>query len=671
MAKVAPYGTWASPISAASLAESSVRLAHPVVDGYAVSWVEGRPEEAGRQVVVRLRPGGAPEDLLPPGFAARTLVHEYGGLCHTLRGGVLFFANYEDQRLYRILPGEDPQPITPAAPSPRADRYAVPVLHPTGPWLYCVRERHGPDGVENDVVRVPVDGSTPPERVAGGHDFYAFPTVSPDGSRLAWTCWDHPAMPWDGTELWEVMIGSDGLPDRGADTQRRVAGGPEESVTQPRYGPDGRLHWISDRTGWWNLYRDDGAAGQALAPIDAEIGGPDWACGQSSYTFLASGTLVAGWCSGGQAHLGIVVPGNGPEGSLGTLEEVALDATAISDLQAVDDAVVAIVGSATQPPSLVTVHVPGGQQSTLRASREVAVDPAYLSVPEAMEFPTAQPDDGPGAEGGTEAVAHALYYPPTNPDFRPPSGARPPLIVQVHGGPTSAAQPVLDMRTQFWTSRGFGVVDVDYGGSTGYGRPYRKRLEGGWGVVDVQDCVAAARYLAASGRVDPQRLLIHGSSAGGYTVLCALTFTDVFAAGASSYGIADVSALARDTHKFESHYLDGLIGTWPEAEATYQERSPIHHLDLLRTPVVLFQGMEDVVVPPAQTQQLVAALERNGVPHAAVYFPGEQHGFRMAATIQRVAEVELAFYGQVLGFEPADAIDLPPVRHLRSRGGCS
>jgi len=684
MAEVAPYGTWTSPITAASLVEASVRLANPVVDGDAISWVEGRPEEAGRQVVVRLRPGGVPEDLLPAGFAARTLVHEYGGLCHALGDGILFFANHEDQRLYRVLPGSHPQPITPAPPRPRADRYAAPVLHPTGAWLYCVRERHRADGVENDVVRIPVDGADPPEVMAGGHDFYSFPTVSPDGSRMAWTCWDHPAMPWDGTELVEVAIGADGAVDRRAGAPRLVAGGAQESVTEPRYGPDGRLHWISDRSGWWNLYRDDGGPGQALAPIDAELGGPDWVFGRSSYTFLPDGTIVACWSTGGRAHLGTVVLDGGPEAGSGSLVEVEVADTVIGDLQAFGDGVVAIVGSGARPPSLVAMDLAGGAQVVLRASRELAVDPAYLSMPEAITFPTLPPDAGavagaaaerPGSGAGPdpdterpEVEAHAFYYPPTNPDFQPPPGDLPPLIVQSHGGPTSAAVPVLDLRTQFWTSRGFGVVDVDYGGSTGYGRPYRQRLQGNWGVVDVQDCVQAAQYLVAAGRADPRRLVIHGGSAGGYTTLCALTFTDVFAAGASWYGVADVSTLAQDTHKFESHYLDGLIGPWPEAEARYRARSPIHHVERLRTPVVLFQGMEDAVVPPAQTQQMVDALERNHVPHAVLYFPGEQHGFRMAATIRRTVEVELAFYGAVLGFEPADAIEPVTLRHLGRQG---
>ncbi|HLI44989.1 MAG TPA: prolyl oligopeptidase family serine peptidase [Acidimicrobiales bacterium] len=652
MPDVAPYGSWRSPVTLDLLVEQVVRLSYPAESAGHAYWVEGRPAEGGRQVIVRAPRGGdgTPEDLFGPEHYARTLVHEYGGLAYAVAGATVFFSNFADQRLYRIDPGGPPRAVTAEVAPARSVRYAAPAVTPDGRFVLAVRERHPepdlPAEVVNDVVILHSDGSDEPRVVAAGHDFYSHVVVSPAGDRVAWISWDHPNMPWDSTELWEADL----APDGAVSAVRKVAGGPGESVTEPKYGPDGVLHFVSDRTGWWNLYRV-GAGGrhEALAPMEADLGVPDWAFGASQYAVLAGGTVVASWHEEGTGRLGVLE--GTPPAAGGAFREIRTSFTDFGQLRSSDDGrhVLAVAGSPTEAPSIVRIDSASGAIEVLRRSRAATIDAAYLSVPEPIDFPT---------EHGLEA--HALFYPPHNPDFVAPAGELPPLIVRSHGGPTSATTSVLDYGIQFWTSRGIGVVDVNYGGSTGYGRAYRERLRGNWGIVDLDDCVNAARYLAASGRADPARLLIHGGSAGGYTTLCAVTFRDVFAAGASYFGVADAGALARDTHKFESRYLDSMIGPWPEAEEVYRERSPIFHTDRLRTPLILFQGLEDKVVPPAQAEAMAAALAEKQVPHAYIAYEGEQHGFRKAENVKRTAEAELYFYGRVLGFTPAD--DLEPVR---------
>jgi dipeptidyl aminopeptidase/acylaminoacyl peptidase len=591
--------------------ERAVSLSDLRADAGALYWSESRPAEAGRHVIVRWEPGGDPVDILPPPFSARTTVHEYGGGAFCVAGGTVFFSNFDDQRLYRLDAGGEPQPIA------EGGRFADADVR--GDRLVCVRERHLEGGeVVNDVVELR-DGAL--TVVAAGHDFYAAPRFAPDG-RLAWLAWDHPRMPWDGTLL------EPGPDSRSEGRSGPVAGGPDESVTQPRWSPAGALHWISDRTGWWNLYQE----GEPLAPRGAEFAGPAWVFGDSDYDFLADGRIVAHWT-----------------GHLGVLGEEPLDLpyTSFSSVTAFGDKVATIAASPTRAPAVVVIDPATSEVTVVRESRPAAVDPAYLSTPEQIDFPTA---------GGR--TAHALFYPPANPAAAGPPGDLPPLIVTSHGGPTSQASTALNLRTQFWTSRGFALVDVDYGGSSGYGRAYRRQLDGQWGVVDVDDCVAAARHLAEVGAVDGGRMAIRGSSASGLTTLLALT-KRVFAAGASLYGVVDLAALATDTHKFEARYLDGLVGPWPDAAETYRERSPLTHADALSAPLIIFQGLDDKVVPPAQAEVLVDALRRARLPFAYLTFEGEAHGFRKAETIQRVMEAELSFYGQVLGFTPAD--DLEPV----------
>ncbi|HEV7958520.1 MAG TPA: prolyl oligopeptidase family serine peptidase [Acidimicrobiales bacterium] len=627
------FGSWTSPITSQLLVADVVGLSFPSVEDGAYYWIEARPTEAGRNVLVRRGIEGDRADVFGPEFAARTLVHEYGGRCYVVRGSTVYFSNFADQRLYRLEIGKEPVALTPDPPSLRSWRYADPVVSPDGTFLVCVRERHDGD-VVNDLVAIAIDGTAEPMVMAEGHDFFSSPTFSRDGRRLAYIAWDHPNMPWDTTLLYEVE-----LEEHAHSTSRRVVvANPDESVIQPQYDARGALIFLSDRTGWWNLYRDTPSGPVALYPLEAEFGRPAWQFGFSDYAPLINGSLVAAWQLPDGSHLGVL-------DSTG-MHEVALDWPIISSVASDGIDFVGLVASPVKPAALVRVDLSSGAETNLATSFVNTVDPAYLSVPQPVEFAT---------ESGL--TAHALYYAPTNHDFEGPKDEAPPLIVAVHGGPTGSYSAALNYSTQYWTSRGFAVVDVNYGGSAGYGRAYRERLKGAWGIVDLDDCVNAARFLAESDRANPRALLIHGGSAGGYTTLCALTFRDVFATGASYFGLADLGTFVKGTHKFESRYLDGLVGPWPEARAIYEQRSPVFHTDLLRTPMILFQGLEDAVVPPDQADSMAEALRTKGIPFAYLTYEGEQHGFRQAKNIVRTAEAELSFYAHALGFTPADDIE--------------
>jgi dipeptidyl aminopeptidase/acylaminoacyl peptidase len=645
MSGAEPYGSWRSPITAALIAEGAVGLAQPEHTDEWVYWLEQRRAEGGRYAVVRRAPDGRVTEAIPPRFNARTRVHEYGGGAYLVDGATVFFSNFEDQRVYRQDPDAEPRPITPEPPDPAALRYADGRLTPDRRLVICVREAHDGENVVNDLVALHADGSGPPWVIASGSDFYSFPRVSPDGSKLAWTSWDHPRMPWDGTELWVADLSPDGELGRPV----LVAGGADESVFQPEWSPRGILHFVSDRSGWWNLYRHGDGEIEALASAKAEFGVPQWIFGLSSYSFLADGRIVCAYGSEGMTRLGVL----SPEG--GSIEDLETSHVPVGlpMLRSRGNGVTFVGGSPAEPAAVVSLDVETGALEVLARSMDREIPRGYVSIPRSLEFPT---------DGGVSA--HALFYPPTNQDVDPPADERPPLLVMSHGGPTAQTDAGLDPQIQFWTSRGFAVVDVNYGGSTGYGRAYRERLRGRWGEVDTADCMNAARHLAELGEVDGARLAIRGGSAGGYTTLCALAFHDLFAAGASYYGVADAELLARDTHKFELRYLDGLIGPYPEAAALYRARSPINAADRITCPIILFQGLEDEVVPPSQAEQMVAALERNRVPYAYLAFEGEQHGFRRAETIRRTLEAELYFYSRVLGFDPAEELEPVEIHNL-------
>jgi dipeptidyl aminopeptidase/acylaminoacyl peptidase len=643
---VAPYGTWRSPLSAEMLVASSVRLGWPWIEDGVVYWTEGRPSEGGRTVVVRLDDGAEPIDVTPAGYNVRTTVHEYGGGSFLVQRGTVFFANFEDQRLYRQEPGGGPEAIT--AETDGRHRYADGRATADGSLIMCVRERHEDDDVVNELVVIPADGSHEPRTIAGGRDFYAAPRISPDGSHLAWLSWNLPWMPWDGCELWVADL----APDGSLSGERHVAGlDGEESIWQPDWSRSGELHFVSDRTGWWNLYRERGGASEPLHPVEAEFGWPHWLFGASTYSFLDDDRIACLYDTGGTQHVGIL------DGESGELLDLDLPHTAIGYpmIAAEDQRIVFIGGAPTIPEQVVSLEFTTRSIDVLRESDSLGIDPGFISTARPIEFSTV---------GGS--TAYALHYAPTNARFQPLSDERPPLIVMSHGGPTSAVTAVYDPEVQFWTSRGFAVVDVNYGGSTGYGRAYRQRLNGTWGVTDTLDCINAARSLVERGEADGDRLLIRGGSAGGYTTLCALTFHDDFAAGASYFGISDLEPFAAPggTHKFESRYEHTLIGPYPEAADLYRARSPIHFVDQISCPMILLQGDEDRVVPPAQSRLMVEALKAKGLPHAYLLFEGEQHGFRKAESIRAAAEAELSFYAQILGFEPADAIEPVSIENL-------
>ncbi len=644
---IAPYGAWPSPIRIDDVVGDVIVLGEPWIDGDDVYWLEGRPSEAGRRVLVRASADGSTRDLTPAPFNVRTRAHEYGGGSYVVSGGVVVFSDFADGRLYRLDPGSDEAvPITPEGPRRYADLRADPPRR----RYYAVLEDHGAPGEpRNTIVAIPLDGGEPTVLVEGP-DFVASPRPSPDGASLAWLEWDHPDMPWDATRLRVAPVRPDGTLGEPV----LAAGGPDESIVQPEWAPDGTLHLISDRSGWWNLYRlVDGPRLEPLAPMEAEFADPAWIFGRSSYGFLADGTIIAVGRDGGSDHVFHIAPGD-------LIGEVETPFTELDALQVGPHAVVAMAGAPGVPTVVARFDpVTLAPAGVLRRSSMVAVDPAFISQPESIEFP---------AIG--DRTAHALYYPPTNPDAAGPDGEKPPLVVLSHGGPTSNASTALDLTKQLLTSRGIAVVDVDYGGSTGYGREYRRRLDGQWGIVDVDDCVAAAQYLVARGDVDPVRLAIEGGSAGGYTTLAALTFRDVFAAGISLFGVGDLEQLAVDTHKFESRYTHRLVGPYPEAADVYRARSPVHFFDAITCPVLILQGLDDRVVPPAQADAIVAALEVNGIPHAYLAFEGEGHGFRGAHAIRRTLEARLSFLGQIFGFEPADdlvPLDMPGLADWRRR----
>lgn len=639
---VRPYGTWPSTLDAGTIAGvpryafDALSVAWP-----AVRWLDARPSEGGRVALVESR-DGAMVELTPDDFNVRTRVHEYGGGACWFHGETAYCSSFSDGRLYRVE-RRTAAPVTPEPPEASSLRYADGDVTPDGSLVVCVRERHEDGAVHNELVALPADGSAEPRIVAAGHDFYAAPRVSPEGRRLAWLSWDHPRMPWDGTELWVAELASDGR----LSAERLVAGGPDESVGQPEWSADGRLHFVTDRNGWWNLHREDGPL---TGLEDGEIGSSAFVFGTRAYAFLGDGRIACVVTRKAVDSLELLDP------ETGELESAGLDWTSYAPTMLAADGgrVVFAAASPVEPVTVVVWDADSGQQRILHRVIDLGLDPAAIPTPRAIEFPTT---DG--------ATAHAFYYPPTSADYEGPDDERPPLQVVCHGGPTGHRAPSLTPAFLFWTQRGVGVVDVNYRGSSGFGRAYRRSLDGRWGEIDWQDCIAAARYLAEQGDADPDRTWVEGGSAGGYVAFCALAFDpQAFAAGVSYYGVADVEALATDTHKFESRYLDSLIGPYPEAVDLYRARSPVHFADRLERPLLLLQGLDDEVVLPNQAEMMAEALDRKGIPYAYIAFEGEGHGFRKQENVRRSLEATLGFVSRVFGFEPADELEPFEIRHL-------
>jgi len=641
--RVAPFGAWKSPITSDVIVADAIGIGQLALDGDDVYWLETRPTEGGRGVVVRRTPDGQITDVTPPPFNVRTRVHEYGGGAFGVASGIVYFSNFLNQRLYRQEPGGEPHPLTPELDL----RYADGDVDDRRGRMVCVREDHTAAEQEatNTVVSLDLDDGGPGDVIVSGSDFYSTPRINPDGSLMAWLSWDHSNMPWDGTELWTGELEAGGA----IGERTRVAGGPDESIFQPEWSPDGTLYFVSDRSGWWNLYRWQNGGVEPLCEMEAEFGVPQWGLGMRTYGFASAERIVCSYTQRGVWHIGDLDTGRR------TLRPVPTPFTEITRAGMVvsSKGVVFVAGSPTMAVSVMYHDFAGGQAQSLRRTSDAEVDDGYVSTPRSIEFPT---------ERGL--TAHGFFYPPNNRDYAGSEANRPPLLVMSHGGPTGTTSSTLNLNVQYWTSRGIAVLDVNYGGSSGYGTEYRRRLNGQWGVVDIDDCVNGATYLVERGEVDGECLAIKGGSAGGYTTLSALTFRDVFKAGASYYGISDLEAMTRDTHKFESRYLDSMIGPYPELRDLYVERSPIHHTDALSCPIILFQGLEDRVVPPNQAEMMVDAMRKKGLPVAYVPFEGEQHGFRRAENIKRALEAELYFYSRVFGFELADPVDPVDIENL-------
>ena len=641
----APYGSWESPITSDLIVAGTIAVGQPLIDGDDLYWIEMRPLEGGRSVIVKRDIEGRIADVTPPGFNARTRVHEYGGGDYVARDGMVYFSNFSDQQIYAVLLGGRPEPLT-TIPNMR---YADAIVDDQRQRLICIREDHtvaGREAVNNLVSINFADGAA--DVLVSGNDFYSSPRLSPDGNWLAWLTWNHPNMPWDDTELWVANIKDDGSLDQ----PEKVAGGNQESIFHPQWSPRSELYFVSDRSGWWNLYRlNEANVVEPVVEMEAEFGMPQWGFGMSTFAFESAERVVCSYVEKGIWRVSIV------DTRTRKLEPIESPYTDITYLRAARGYAVMRAGSPSEPLSLVRLNLKTRRFEVLRRSNNIEIAEGYLSQPETVEFPT---------EAGL--TAYGFFYRPTNANYRAPDNERPPLLVLSHGGPTAASTTVKSLSIQYWTSRGIGVLNVNYGGSTGFGRAYRDRLKAQWGIVDVDDCINGARYLVARGDADPDRLMISGGSAGGYTTLCALTFRDVFKAGASHYGVSDAEALAKDTHKFESRYLDRLFGPYPEAREIYYARSPINFSDRLSCPVIFFQGLEDKVVPPSQAETMVAALQAKGIPVAYIEFAGEQHGFRQAQNIKRALDGEFYFYAKIFGFEPAGTIEPVEIQNLVAAG---
>ncbi|MCF7922885.1 MAG: prolyl oligopeptidase family serine peptidase [Candidatus Marinimicrobia bacterium] len=635
-----PYGSWKSPISGKSLVQSSLRLGQIQIDGESVFWTEGRPAEGGRTALME-NSGGKTHEIIPSESDVRTRAHEYGGgafLCASKRK---FYINNSDQQIYEALDQGSSRQLT---RHPKY-RFADMIMDEQRNLLFAVGEDHGDSkNIENCLLTVSLDGGDL-QIIAQGHDFYSNPQLSPDGTQLLFLTWDHPNMPWDGTRLMLANLDDDGS----IASIQTIAGGPDESIFQPLWDPDGSIYFVSDRSGWWNIYHQSNSQTACILEKQAEFGLPQWVFGMSKYAILTSGDMVAAYSDLSGTHLIRI------DVKQGSFKEIVTPYSDIDQVRGSKNRIAFIGYTDSQPGEVVTMDLDANTSRILRKSGEIDIDEAYISKAQHISFETA-PNE----------FTYAWYYPPQNPDYQADQAERPPLIVLSHGGPTGNSTGAFSLAIQYWTTRGFAIVDVNYSGSTGYGRQYRERLKGNWGVRDVHDCAAAANYLANEGYVDQDRLIIKGGSAGGFTTLSALTFLDVFKAGASYYGVGDLTLLASDTHKFESRYLDSMIGPYPEEQQLYFDRSPLNFTNQLECPVIFMQGMDDPVVPPNQAESMVAALKSNGISVAYIPFEGESHGFRKSTSIIKAIESEYYFYTRIFGIEPAEPLEPIEIFNLDS-----
>lgn len=642
--KIAAYGSWKSPITTDLIVSASIGLGEIQLQNKQVYWIEMRPEEKGRYRVVHCSPDNQCQDFSAPDYNARTRVHEYGGGSYLVNDDTLFFTHFPDQRLYRQRKNELPSALTSAE---QDRRFADFILDQYRSRLISVMEHHDPVFTEakNCLVSINVDvNDSEPVVLTEGADFYSNPRLSPNGKQLCWLSWKHPNMPWDNTGLWLADVTDNGT----LANPKQIAGEQGESVFQPEWSPAGELYFISDLNGWWNIYRYEGQHCECMLKRDAEFGVAQWSFRESCYAFRNEEEIICTWTEQGKSNLGIL------DLARHELKEISLPYTDIESLQVDNDQAVFLGGSPTVFPEIVRLNLDDYSMQVLRRSSDLKIEDDYLSVGESIAFPTEN-----------DNFAFAFYYPPHNADYKSADNEKPPLLVCSHGGPTGMARNGLKLVFQYFTSRGIAILDVNYGGSSGYGREYRQRLNKQWGIVDVDDCVNGARFLVEQGRVDENRLGIRGGSAGGFTTLAALTFRDVFKAGASRYGVSDLEALTKDTHKFESRYLDGLIGPYPETKSIYHERSPIYSVDKLSCPVIFLQGLEDRIVLPNQSEMMVEALVNKSIPVAYLAFEGEQHGFRQSENIKRALDAEFYFFSRVFDFIPAD--ELEPVQILNRK----
>ena len=637
--KTLPYGSWRSPITVEKLISVSTKLEKITVDNGYIYWTESRPNEEGRTTILRQEPNGEIKDILPIGYSARTKVHEYGGAAFCVEGSQLWFCNEIDQRIYTMGLDQKVKFVSKEG----SYRYAELLVDRRQQRLICVRECHVEFGEpENSIVAVAFDGGV--TVLASGADFYSAPRLSPDGTRMSWIEWHHPNMPWDETTLMLAEVNSNG--DLQNATRVTDQG---EAVFQPEFGPDNTLYFVSDRNGWWNIYRLTSKGVECICSKSAEFGLPYWLFGMRTYDFNGPDKIAAAFKAGGISQLAEI---GVQDGSVRIINVPHVD---IAGLITWQGRAYYIGGSLELPSAIVSVDLNTGLCETIRSSQKPLVAPNLISKAQTLQFKNTEKE-----------IIHGFYYPPLNPEYKGREGELPPLIVKVHGGPTAQSNSAFDPKIQFWTTRGFAILDVNYRGSTGFGRRYRQMLNNKWGIADVEDCIAGVTMLIELGLVDEERIAISGSSAGGYTALCALVFSEIFSAGVSYYGIGDLEALARDTHKFESHYLQRLVGKWPQERKTYMQRSPVYHANRISCPIIFFQGLKDMVVPASQAEAMVSALNDMGIPVSYIPFRSEGHGFRLSPSIRLSMESELSFYGQIFRFEPADNIELVKIGNLRT-----